>query len=140
MKRPELSPCATQQRGLSLVEALIAVLLITLALLGLISLQARTVQLSSESEDVQRASLLANEMATAMLAEDSLSVSAGTLAAWQTRVGTATDAGLPGGTGDVTVDGQVATIRVSWTPPRAGGASSVYLTTVMLPVQSASAP
>lgn len=128
-------PSLPSQRGLSLLESLIAVLLISLALLGLVSLQARTVQLSTESEDVQRASLLANELASAMWAFDSLTLPANELQAWQGRVADPTGSGLPDGVGSVKVDGAVARVSVSWASPRAAGASSVYVTDVMLPVQ-----
>lgn len=124
---------AGRQRGLSLLEALIAVLLISLALLGLVSLQARTVQLSTEAEDVQRASLLAGELSTAMLTANTLTLPADTLLNWESRVASPASGGLPGAVGAVTVASGVARVRIEWAPPRAAGASSVYLTDIVLP-------
>ena len=124
---------AGHQRGLSLLEALIAVLLISLALLGLVSMQARTVQLSTEAEDVQRASLLAGELGTAMLMNKTLDVPADQLEDWQALVASPASGGLPGAVGSVTVASGVARVRIEWSPPRAAGASSVYLTDITLP-------
>ncbi len=135
------TPNPQSQRGFSLLEVLVAVLLISFALLGLVSLQARTVQLSNEAEDMQRASLLAGELASAMWSFGSVNLPADQIEAWQARASDPTAYGLPGGEGSVAIDGDVARISVSWTPPRSDGASSVFVTDVMLPVQTvASAP
>lgn len=120
-------------QGLSLLEVLIGTLLISFALLGLVSLQARTVQLSSEAEDVQRASLLANELGSLMWAANTTTVPDDQLQDWRTRLADASRFGLPGGSAEVTTAGRTARITITWTPPRAGGSTSRYITDVVLP-------
>lgn len=128
------------QRGVALLEVMIGVLLITFALLGLMALQARTVQLSAEAEDVQRASLLANEAAATMWAANTLNLPADQLEAWQLRVADATQAGLPGGVGEIEINGNTARVRITWSSPGAAGATGRYVTDVMMPVEPAAAP
>ncbi len=126
---------AHRAHGMSLIEVLVAVLLISFALLGLMSLQARALQFSVDSEDSTRAALLASELASGMWANGSVTVPAADLTAWQARVANATVAGLPNGVGTVTVVGDTATILLTWQPPRAPALSTNrYQTSVVIPV------
>lgn len=121
-------------RGMTLIEVLVAVLVFSFGLLGLLGLQARAVQYSIGAEDQNRAALLANELGSTMLATGTLAVDADTLAAWQARVADASVDGLPNGTGTVDVDADVATITVSWRPPSAPeGRENRYVTQVVAP-------
>jgi type IV pilus assembly protein PilV len=120
-----------QQRGVSMIEVLIGVLLISVALLGLVSLQARAFQFSVDSEDSARASLLASELATTMLTQNNLNLPAATVTDWNTRVGNMATGGLPNGTGSVTVTGNTARITVTWQPPKAS-TTNQYQTDVTL--------
>lgn len=110
-----------------LLEVLVSILIFSFGILGVVAMQARAAQLSVNAEDRNRAALLANEMATAMQLQGSNDVTgnaamAAYYTAWQTRVGTATGSGLPGGTGTVSaVVANVATITVQWTPTIGGG-------------------
>lgn len=122
---------------MSLIEVLVAVLLISFGLLGLISLQARGTQLSVGAEDSQRAVLLANEMAAQMWGTGTVVVDAAALKTWQDKVADASKAGLPNGVGTVTVtatpNGNVARITVQWRPAKAAvGEESRYFTDVLI--------
>lgn len=128
------TPFATQrrtQRGISMIEVLIGVLLISVSLLGLVSLQARAFQFSVDSEDSARASLLASELATLMVTQGTVTLPAATVTTWNTRVGNMAAGGLPNGVGDVTVTGTTARITVTWQPPKAS-ATNRYQTDVTL--------
>ncbi len=121
-----------QQRGISMIEVLIGVLLISIALLGLVSLQARAFQFSVDSEDSARASLLANELASAMLTQGNLNLPAAAVADWNTRVGNMAEGGLPDGIGTVTpLNANTVRITVTWQPPKASGTNR-YQTDVTL--------
>ncbi len=105
-------------RGMTLIEVLCAILVMTTGLLGLMTLMARASQATMSTDDAQRAASLANELATEMWLQGTVSLSSTTLSAWQTRVADATGMGLPQGTGTVTVDASnVARITITWTPP-----------------------
>ena len=125
--------------GLSLIEVLVGVLLISFGLLGLISLLGRSVQFSVVSEDSLRATLLANEMAATIVSQQAstagaIALDAATLTAWQTAVANPSGKGLPNGVGAVTVSGRTAQISVQWrAPSAAASAVNNYATAVVLP-------
>jgi type IV pilus assembly protein PilV len=135
------TPLRHGQAGMSLIEVLVAVLIFSFGLVGLIGLQARALQVSTGAEDTSRAALLANEMATVMVSQQTMDTTAlaSAITAWQARVRDATVAGLPSGAGTVSVDTTtgVATITVKWTPPSAASAAvpaqNQYVTQVVLP-------
>lgn len=133
MKRHRQAPRG-RARGFTLIEVLVAIVLMSFGLLGLVSLQARAVQYSVSAEDSQRAALLANEVATQMWGSNSVTLSAADITAWETRVADASASGLPNGVGTVTVAGNVARIVVQWRPPRAAvGEENRYQTDVVIP-------
>ncbi len=114
------------QSGVMLLEVLVSILIFSFGILGMVGMHARAAQFSTNAEDRNRASLLANEIASAMWVAGSTTLTAATIESWQTRVSTAaaevladnslaTPVGLPGGSGSVTVDGAgVATILITW--------------------------
>lgn len=127
-------PTPLQKRGLSLIEVLVVLLLFSFGLLGLVGLQARTVQSSTGTEDAQRAVLAANDLASAMWNANSVTLAPAVVAAWQAMVADPLDRGLPEGTGTVVVAADVARITVSWRPPHlAAGSSHRYVTEVVIP-------
>ena len=131
------NPQATRfpQRGLSLIEVLVVLLLFSFGLLGLVGLQARAVQSSKGTEDAQRAVLAANDLASAMWNANNVTVDAAVLAAWQADVANPLGSGLPEGAGTVVVAADVARITVSWRPPHlAAGSTHRYVTEVVIPV------
>lgn len=123
------------QRGVNLVESLVAILVFSLGLLGLVALQARATQVSVGAEDSNRAALLANEIATEMWTRNTVTLPPATLAAWNARIGDAATVGLPNGAGSVTVDGDdVATVRVTWRAPSEPSTTThQYVTQVVIP-------
>lgn len=130
------SPCRTRRtlRGVTLVEVLIAVLLFSFGLLGLVGLQARATQFSLAAEDANRAALLANELASTMWMAGTTDLPEETVQAWNERVADTAAAGLPNGVGTVTRVGGIATVTVSWRPPGAKTESTHrYQTQVLLP-------
>lgn len=107
------------QRGMSLLEVLVSVLIFSFGLLGLLALQTRATQFSVSAEDTNRAALLAHELGSEMWAQRTVNLSPAALTAWRTRVQNPQADGLPDGRGDVTINGNVAEITISWRPPRA---------------------
>ena len=134
MKRQRQTPRG-RARGFTLIEELVAIVLMSFGLLGLVSLQARAVQYSVSAEDSQRAALLANEIATRMWGANTVTLDQTTVIdPWAARVADAAASGLPNGVGTVTVAGNVARIVVQWRPPRAAvGDENRYQTDVVIP-------
>jgi type IV pilus assembly protein PilV len=125
---------ARRQHGISLLEVLIAILIFSIGLLGLIGLQARAFQYSVSAEDSNRAALLANEIGSVMWNNNSVVVPAAALTAWQDRVADPTIDGLPNGVGEVTLAGNVADITITWRATSAAvGAENRYVTQVVVP-------
>lgn len=126
------------QRGVMLLEVLVSILIFSFGILGVVAMQTRAAQYSTNAEDRNRAALLANEMATAMLLRGSNDRGNAAVAAylpgWVARVADATGTGLPGGVGDVgarDVNG-IATITVTWTPTFGNGATQRFVTQVTM--------
>lgn len=135
MSRRPPTRLSRAQRGMSLIEVLVSVLIFSFGLLGLLALQARATQFSASAEDTSRAALLANEIGAEMWAARTVNLPAATISAWQARVAAPEVDGLPDGLGNVTVTGTVAEITISWRPPRAASAAenrNRYTTQVMV--------
>jgi len=116
-----------RQRGMTLIEVLVAILIFSFGLVGLVALQARALQYSTSAEDTNRASLLANEITSQMTMKQTVSLPTATVSAWSARVADATT-GLPNGSGAVSVDATtgMATITIQWraTTAASGAANS----------------
>lgn len=125
-----------EQSGFTLLEVLVAILICSLGLLGILGLQARALQFSVSAEDSNRAALLANELASAMLTSKTTTLPAATLTTWQARVGDPA-VGPVNGAGNVVVSDGVATITITWraTNSASGVANSQnrYITQVVIP-------
>ncbi|MBU1359075.1 MAG: type IV pilus modification protein PilV [Gammaproteobacteria bacterium] len=136
MKSRSSSPARRRdQAGVALIEVLVAILIFSLGILGLIGLQARAISFSTDAEDRSRAALLANEIATTMWLNGTLTVPASDFNAWQTRVGTPSQGGLPGGAATITVTGNAADVSITWREPSrsASESDSRLITRVVLP-------
>jgi type IV pilus assembly protein PilV len=128
------------QRGLTLIEVLVAILIFSFGLLGFVGLQARAIQFSVGAEDSNRAALLANEMATTMLTRNTIDETEPGLAAaivqWQARAAS-TAVGLPNGSASAVRVGNVSTLTLTWRPTNAASTSAAstnkYVTQVILP-------
>jgi type IV pilus assembly protein PilV len=126
---------------MSLIEVLVAVLIFSIGLLGLIGLQARATQFSMSAEDTNRAALLANEVVASLWLNappgglpGNPSLSPAVVAAWQARIANAAADGLPNGVGTVVIVGDLADVTITWRPPTApvGAADNRYMTQVRL--------
>ena len=134
MKHPPFT-LRRRTRGLSLIEVLVAIVLISFGILGLASLMAKAVQFSVSAEDSQRAALLASEITSTMWGANTVTLPAGVVAAWATRVANPAVAGLPNGVGTVDVAANVARVTVQWRAPRAAvGEENRYVTDVVIPI------
>ncbi|MBC8056679.1 MAG: type IV pilus modification protein PilV [Rhizobiales bacterium] len=128
------------QRGLTLIEVLVAILIFSFGLLGFVGLQARAIQFSVGAEDSNRAALLANEMATTMLMLKEVNVTNPNVAAeivkWQTRTTSSSTMGLPNAEASATSTGNVATLTITWransVAATAPNATNRYVTQVIL--------
>ena len=122
----------SRQRGLSLVEVLVAVVLLSVGLLGLAGLQASGLRVGLSSIHRSEAAQLAQDMIERMRANVAnagsyglalgdaapacASVAACDLRDWRLRLQS-----LPAGTGAVAVDGRQATVTVQWDDSRGAG-------------------
>jgi type IV pilus assembly protein PilV len=115
--------------GFTLLETLVALVVFSVGLLGIVALQARSIRMSVDSEDRNRAALMADEVISQMWTSAvgggsstcggstvcSLNLTAAELTGWSNRV----TAGLPSGAGSVTgpdANG-IVTVQISWRPP-----------------------
>lgn len=137
LPRPRARARRRREQGYGLIEVLMALLLFSVGVLGMVALQARASQFSTMAEDRSRAALLANDLTSVMWTEGTTSISAAAYAAWQAKVADATDGGLPEGEGTVSepdADG-VVTISITWKAPARvhDDDQSQYVTKVVLP-------
>ncbi len=137
MRQPRPVPAPfrpRRQRGSSLIEILISLAVLGGGLLGLVGLQAKASQVAVSAEDSSRAALLANEVVSLMWTTGSVNLPAAAIEAWAGRVADATGPGLSNGSGTVAVDGNLATVTISWRPPHVStGIDQRYQTQVLVP-------
>lgn len=132
-----------RQRGVTLLESLVTLVIVSLGLLGLAALQASGLKGSYGSYLRFQATQYANDIADRMRAnrdralagdydldmdDDPPECDAGVMATcdmadWFSDLG-----GLPVGDGSIQVAGNVITIQVRWNDSRAGGASTETIT------------
>lgn len=122
------------QRGFTLLEVLVSLLVFSFGVLGMVGMQARAIQFSVDAEDRTKAAVIANEVISWMWAQRTLVVPAATIADFRSQ---AQSAGLPGNVAiDVPapVDG-VATVTITWKSPskKAADSNSSYFTQVAMP-------
>ncbi|WP_297914629.1 type IV pilus modification protein PilV [Thiomonas sp.] len=124
------------QRGFTLIEVLVAMLVLAFGILGMISLQALAVGQSTAAEDRARATQLANNLAAQMWLDKGAKVTAAQISTWQGTLDSASNpaTGLPGGSGSVSYDSthKLSIITVTWTDPHTGTAHQ-YQTVVQIP-------
>jgi type IV pilus assembly protein PilV len=114
-----MRPGRCSQGGVALLESLVAMLVVTFGVLGLVGLQARAMQHSASAEDTSRAALLANEVATVLWSRRDATLPEDALAEWQARVADPAQGGLTNGVGMVTVAAGMVVIELKWQPPKA---------------------
>lgn len=137
-QRPTPSPARASQSGVALIEVLVSILLFSLGILGLIGLQTRAITLSLDAEDRNRAALIANNIATTMWIQRTVSIDpdAGT-PSWNTRANDLQAGGLPDADIQITPNtaANTADILITWRPPQRadGEQDSRLITRVALP-------
>lgn len=125
-KAPGARPPRPGQRGATLIEVLVSILLFSFGILGLVGLQARATQFSLDAEDRNRAALFADDLAAQMRLARSVALGAAQIDAWTRRVqgvdaaDQPTGLGLPNAVVDVTPDlaTNTAIIEIEWRHPR----------------------
>jgi type IV pilus assembly protein PilV len=127
---------AGRQDGIALIEALVSILIFSFGLLGLIGLEARAINFSADAEDRNRASLFANEVASAMWTGNSVTLTPAAILTLKAAVADNTKTGLPSGQLNVTVlTANTANIVITWKAPSrlATDPVSNFTTQVILP-------
>jgi type IV pilus assembly protein PilV len=123
------------QAGFTLLETLVAIVIFSIGLLGVVGLQARSIQFSVDGEDRNRASLMADGIVATMWGNNIPSASLDAAAR------TSLAAGATGGPYNATAvvgvpdaDG-VVEIRITWRPPSRPAAEpdSSYATKAFIP-------
>jgi type IV pilus assembly protein PilV len=123
------------QGGFTLLETLVAIVIFSIGLLGVVGLQARSIQFSVDGEDRNRASLIADDIVATMWGNNIPSASLDATAR------AALAAGATGGPyGATAVVGApdangVVEVSVTWRPPSRPAAEpdSSYTTKVFIP-------
>lgn len=128
MHSPKLHDCTRRQRGFSMIEVLIAVLILAIGLLGMAHMQASGMRSTHGAYLRTQATFLAGDILDSMRANvtparagsyDVAFGGAGTggtvegddLIAWKAAL----TAALPAGDGQITTTGSDVTVEVSWT-------------------------
>jgi len=129
-----------RQRGVALIEVLVAILIFSIGVLGLIGLQSRAIAVSMDTEDRNRASLLANELVSMLWLRGTSGITADEKTAWEGRVANTIGGGLPNGDGDYTITAltggrRQVDVTITWKPPgrKTADPESRLTTTVVLP-------
>jgi type IV pilus assembly protein PilV len=134
LERPRI---ARDQRGMALLECMMALLIFSVGLLGLLGLEARVMNTSTNSENRNRAAMLASEVASQMWLSNTVAPSTTVYNNLVTNAGNETLGGLPGGAIAVAAAPGVlngADITVTWHEVSdAVGANSKLITRVILP-------
>ena len=108
-----LSPRLRKQRGVALIESLVAMLIFSFGVLGLMGLEARVLTFSVDADDRNRASLFASEIVSTMWTQATVLPASLPIATWNTNVADPTRTGLPNGLLTITPIPPVAPATVS---------------------------
>ena len=132
--RASNAPAAARaRRGLSLIEVMVVLVLFSFGIIGTMRMLARSTQFSVSAEDSNRATLLANDLASRMWGAGTVSLTTTEVDAWSARVADTDGHGLRNGQGTVSVSGGVATITITWRAPHEpAGTVHTYVTQVRL--------
>jgi type IV pilus assembly protein PilV len=127
---------ARTQHGIALLECLMALLIFSVGLLGLLGLEARVMNISVDSENRGRAALIASEIASQMWLNKTVLPTTTAYTTLVANAGDQTQGGLPGGVATVTQIGtaNTADITITWQEISDAPATPSQLTTrVVLP-------
>lgn len=116
------------QEGFLLLEVLIAVLIFSIGVIGMVMLQAVSSANSTNSEDRTTAAVLAGDLISELWSANSANAPPD-YAAWRARV----TASLRDGQGTLATVGNSGTITIQWSPQaRAEAQSAQYITQVTI--------
>ncbi|RDI21926.1 type IV pilus assembly protein PilV [Pseudacidovorax intermedius] len=125
-----------RQAGVALIEVLVSILLFSIALLGLIGLQAQATSLSLEADYRSRAALLADEIAAQVWMKKTVALDSDAITSWKNKVASSASL-LPSGTGgfDRVGSTNAVDITITWKPPSRSStdAASSFRTRVTVP-------
>jgi type IV pilus assembly protein PilV len=127
--------CTRAQRGVALLESMMALLIFSVGLLGLLGLEARVMSTSTNSENRNRAAMLAGEVASQMWLSNTV---APTTTAYNNLISNAADqtqGGVPGGIISVVAvptTTNAADVTVTW-QEKSDANVSTLTTRVILP-------
>lgn len=116
---PSMTPAPSRrQLGSSLLEVLVAILIVSFGILGLVGLQAKATGLSIDAEDRTRAALIANDYVSAVQLQRSVDLPKETQDALDERAKNVHSGGLNDATVALTESSvnNMATVTVSWCP------------------------
>lgn len=125
MKKPAKFKRACQ-RGVTLIEVLVSVLIVSFGILGIVALQARAIQFSVDADDRNRAAMFADDLAAQMRLARSTTLPPAQLLAITKRIqgldpdtDQPTGLGLPNGALEITAGAtpNLATITITWRHP-----------------------
>lgn len=107
------------ESGVALIEVLVAVLIFSVGILGLIALQAKSIQLTGDAEGSTSAALLVNEAASQMYTMQNVNLPGAApaiYAAWLAKIQNPALGGLPNGVGNIAFNAanNTSTITVTW--------------------------
>ena len=127
------SRIARAQSGMALLESLMALLIFSVGLLGLLGLEARVMNISTNSENRGRAAMIASEVASQMWLNNTVTPATPDYTTLLANAGDQTKGGLPGGVVTVAQIGttNAADITVTW--QEVTGPASQLTTRVILP-------
>lgn len=108
----------SSQRGVMLIEALVAILLFSIGIVAVMGMQAVSIEQVSQAKYRTDASYLANQITGAMWTDQPNIATYATpgspgRAAWDTTVAST----LPSGTGTIVVAGTMVTVTINWQAP-----------------------
>lgn len=130
--RMKSSPRPNSQRGVSLLEVLVAIVIVSVGVLGLVGLQARATQLSVGAEDRNRAAMLVDEVAAQMWLLNRVDLPNAQVQDFQELAASA----VPNGELAIAASSAIASARITirWKAPSAAAsaASSVYFSDVVI--------
>ena len=125
---------ARAQRGVALLECLMALLIFSVGLLGLMGLEARVMNISTNAENRNRAAMLASEVASQMWVNNTVTPPAtADYTALLARVANEALGGLPGGVVTVTQIGSTNAANITVTWQEVNAPASQLTTRVVLP-------
>ena len=115
-----------------------SVLIFSVGVIGLIGLEANAISFSVDAEDRNRAAMIANEVASDMWLNNSVTLTSAQSTTWQANVSDMTTGGLPSGTLTITpVAGttNAADIKITWKPQKDASTDPArqFTTRVILP-------